>query len=141
MDNGWAMAALIGEMRAVEGQLGGSDNVDFPAIRENLAIGIQALEQATQWVLQTIGQEPNAALGASVNYMMLTGYVCGGWQMARAALAARTRLSSGTDGEFYRAKIATARFYAEQVLPKANALLVAVKSGGSTALALDEAQF
>jgi len=140
-DNGWAMAALIGEMRAVEGQLGGSDNVDFPAIRENLAVGIQALEQATQWMLQTIGEDPDAALGASVTYMMLTGYVCGGWQMARAALAARSRIGSGTDEDFCRAKIATARFYAEQILPKANALLAAVKSGASTALALAEEQF
>jgi 3-(methylthio)propanoyl-CoA dehydrogenase len=141
MDNGSAMAALIGEMRAVDGQLGGSDNIDFPAIRENFAIGIQALEQATQWMLQTTGQDPNAALGASVNYMMLTGYVCGGWQMARAALAARARLAEVADEDFYRAKIATARFYAEQILPKANALLTAVKSGGSTALMLSEDQF
>jgi hypothetical protein len=57
-DNGRAMAALIGEMRAVEGQLGGSDNVDFPAIRGNLAAGIQGLEQATEWILQTIGRIP-----------------------------------------------------------------------------------
>jgi len=140
-DNGRAMAALIGEMCAVDAQLGGSDNLDFPAIRENLAVGIQALEQATQWMLQTIGRDPDAALGASVNYMMLTGYVCGGWQMARAALVARARLNAGEDEDFCRAKIATARFYAEQILPKANALLTAVKSGASTALVLEEAQF
>ncbi len=141
LDNGRAMTALIGEMRAAEGQLGGSDNVDFPAIRENLTAGIQALEQSTQWMLKTIGEDPDAAMGASVNYMMLTGYVCGGWQMARAALAARVRLTSGADEDFYRAKIATARFYAEQILPKANALLTAVKSGASTALVLEEEQF
>jgi 3-(methylthio)propanoyl-CoA dehydrogenase len=141
MDNGASMAELIGEMRAVEGQLGGSDNVDFPAIRENLAVGIRGLEQATQWMLQTIGQDPNAALSASVNYMMLTGYVCGGWQMARAALAARARLQAGADEDFYRTKIATTRFYAEQILPKASALLAAVRSGASTAFALAEEQF
>jgi acyl-CoA dehydrogenase len=140
-DNGRAMAALIGEMCAVDAQLGGSDNLDFPAIRENLAVGIQALEQATQWMLQTIGRDPDAALGASVNYMMLTGYVCGGWQMAHAALVARARLNAGEDEDFCLAKIATARFYAEQILPKANALLTAVKSGASTALVLEEAQF
>ena len=97
-----AMAALIGEMRAVEGQLGGADNVDFPAIHESLAAGIQALEQATQWMLQTIGQDLDAAFGASVNYMMLTGYVRGGWQMARAALAAKARLTAGADEDFCR---------------------------------------
>jgi acyl-CoA dehydrogenase len=140
-DNGAAMAALIDEMRMVEDQLGGSDNNDFPSIRENLALGVEALEQATQWVSQTIREDANAALAASVNYMMLTGYVCGGWQMARAAIAARRMLASGADERFCHAKIATARFYTEQILPKASALLTAVKSGASTAFALDEEQF
>ena len=140
-DNGAAMAELIEEMRAAERQLGGSDNIDLPAIRDNLAVGVEALEQATQWVLQTIREDPNAAHAASVNYMMLTGYVCGGWQMARAAIATREMLASGGDEGFCRAKIATARFYAEQILPKTSALLTAVKSGASTAFALDEEQF
>ena len=52
---------------------------------------------------------------------MLTGYVCGGWQMARAALAAQAGLASGEDEGFYRAKIVTAVFYAQQILPKAGA--------------------
>jgi alkylation response protein AidB-like acyl-CoA dehydrogenase len=140
-DNGSAMTELIEEMRAVEDRLGGSDNADSPAIRESLAGGIRALEQATEWVLQTIRRDPNAALAASVSYMMLTGYVCGGWQMARAALAARARLGSGADDGFWRTKIATARFYAEQILPKASALLPIVRSGASTTFALDEEQF
>jgi acyl-CoA dehydrogenase len=106
-----------------------------------LTLGVEALEQATQWVSQTIRQDPNAVHAASVNYMMLTGYVCGGWQMARAAIAAKRMLASGADEGFCRAKIATARFYAEQILPKTSALSTAVKSGASTAFALDEEQF
>ncbi|MBV8093859.1 MAG: acyl-CoA dehydrogenase C-terminal domain-containing protein [Acetobacteraceae bacterium] len=141
MDKGQPMIALIAEMRNVESQLDAGDNADFPAIRAQLASGIQALEQASEWVLRTIGKDPDAALAASVNYMMLAGYVCGGWQMARAALAARTKLRAGEDEEFCRAKIATARFYAEQILPKASALLTIVKSGASTAFALGEEQF
>jgi acyl-CoA dehydrogenase len=113
----------------------------LPAVRESLAGGIRALEQATEWILQTIRRDPNAALAASVSYMMLTGYVCGGWQMACAALAARVRLGSGADEGFCRTKIATARFYAEQILPKASALLPIVRSGASSAFALDEEQF
>jgi 3-(methylthio)propanoyl-CoA dehydrogenase len=141
MDNGAAMADLIGEMRAVDAQLGGADNIDLPAIREKLATAIEALERATEWMLHTIRDDPNAALAASVNYMMLTGYVCGGWQMARAALAARAKLASAADERFCRAKIATAVFYAEQILPKASALFSVVKSGASAAFALDDEQF
>jgi 3-(methylthio)propanoyl-CoA dehydrogenase len=140
-DKAGAMAALLGEMRAVEAQFLEVEGADFASIRACLAEGIQALEQATQWMLATIERDPDAALAASVSYLMLTGYVCGGWQMARAALAARARLAAGRDAGFCRAKIATATFYAEQILPKATALLTVVKSGASTALALDEECF
>ncbi len=140
-DKGWAMAALIGEMRAVEPQLAQADGADFASIRAALRDGVLALEQATQWVLQTIEQDPDATLAASFSYLMLVGYVCGGWQMARAAVAARACLQSGEHKGFYRAKIATATFYAEQIMPKANALLSVVKSGASTALALGEECF
>jgi alkylation response protein AidB-like acyl-CoA dehydrogenase len=140
-DKGWAMAALIGEMRAVEPQLAEADGADFASIRGALRDGVLALEQATHWTLQTIEQDPEAALAASVSYLMLVGYVCGGWQMARAAVAARARLQSGEPKAFYRAKIATATFYAEQIMPKANALLSVVKSGASTALTLGEECF
>jgi hypothetical protein len=135
------MAGLIAEMRTVEQQLGGSDNADFPIIRDGLVTGIDTLERATRWVLRTIGDNPNAALAASVNYMMLTGYVCGGWQMARAALAARGRLAANGVDPFCRAKIATARFYADQIMPKAAALLAIVETGASTAFTLNEEQF
>ena len=135
-----AVTALIAEMRAVEAQLAAEADAQFATIRDRLAGGIEALEQSTRWMLETIGRSPDEALAASVAYMMLTGYVCGGWQMARAALAARAKLASGDDG-FCRAKIATARFYAEHILPKAGGLAGAVMSGASTALALPEEQF
>ena len=80
-------------------------------------------------------------MAASMSYLMLTGYVCGGWQMARAALVAQDKLEQGEDASFYGAKLITARFYAEQILPKAGALVQAIKSGGSSVMALNEEQF
>ena len=141
MGNGSAMAALIADMRSVMGQLGNAEGADFATIRDHLAAGIQALEQATEWLLQTIGRDPDEALAASFSFLMLTGYVCGGWQMARAALAAQAGLASGQDEGFYRAKIATAVFYAQQILPKSSALLAAVRSGASRARDLQEEYF
>ena len=140
-DNGRAMAALVGEMRTLEVHLGDTEGAGFALIRIALRDGILALEQATQWMLQTIGQDPNAALAGSVSYLMLVGYVCGGWQMARAAIASRTALRSGEKDEFYRTKIATAVFYAEQIMPKATALLSVVRSGASTARSLGDECF
>ncbi|HRD67625.1 MAG TPA: acyl-CoA dehydrogenase C-terminal domain-containing protein [Candidatus Competibacter sp.] len=141
MDRGAAMAELIQEMRDVQAELTRAGSAELMAIGESLTAGVQALERATQWVLQTLGRDPNAAAAASRNYLMLTGFVCGGWQMARAALVAKAKLDTGEDPAFHGAKLVTARFYAEQILPQADALLKIVCSGDSGAPALPVDQF
>jgi acyl-CoA dehydrogenase len=140
-DNGAAMKGLIAEMRDVEARLSIANGAEFPIIRARLADAIDALEQATAWLLEIIRTEPAAAMAASVNYMMLTGYVCGGWQMARAALAAHAGPVWEGDDEFRRAKIITATFYAEQILPKTVALLPMVRSGAAHAASLRDEDF
>ena len=71
----------------------------------------------------------------------LFGIVAGGWQMARAALVARERLVQGTgDAAFLRAKLLTARFYADHVLAQAPGLAEAVV-GGAAVLAYEDDQF
>ena len=58
------------------------------------------------------------------------GIVTGGWLMARQALAALGELANGGDDAAYlRAKVTTARYYAEQHLPQAAALHGAVTAG------------
>lgn len=141
MDKGAAMATLLDEMRAVEKELGQAQGDDMAAIRSCLNEGIKALADASDFLLGTMAQNPSGAMANSVNYLMLVGYVCGGWQMARAALAAQKKLAAGEDPNFYEAKIITSRFYAEQILPKAIALMHAVKGGGSAVMALAEEQF
>jgi butyryl-CoA dehydrogenase len=78
----------------------------------------------------------------SVPYLKLAGIVMGGWQMARAALAAERKLKAGEgDAGFYQAKIATARFFADHFLSQANAYRTAIVDGSSGVLALAEEQF
>ncbi|MFO1428733.1 MAG: acyl-CoA dehydrogenase C-terminal domain-containing protein [Candidatus Competibacteraceae bacterium] len=141
MDKGQAMLNLIADMHKVEEQLGKAGGDDLAAIKAGLGQGIEALNSATQWMLATIAQDAPSVMAVSVNYLMLSGYVCGGWQMARAALVAQQKLAAGEDPEFHEAKLITARFYAEQILPKATALLNAIKAGGKSTLALAEGQF
>jgi alkylation response protein AidB-like acyl-CoA dehydrogenase len=141
LDKGAAMANLIADMQAVEEQLGKAGGDDLAVIKTALGQGIEALNSATQWLLSTMAQDPSSVMAVSVNYLMLVGYVCGGWQMARAALIAQDKLAAGEEPDFYESKLVTARFYAEQILPKATALLYAVKAGGKSTLALAEAQF
>jgi hypothetical protein len=70
------------------------------------------------------------------------GIVAGGWQMARAALAAERKLAKKEgDQDFYAAKIVTARFYADHVLSQAPGLSATVAQGSAAVMALSDEQF
>ena len=140
-DRGAAMAALIVEMRQAVAELARSQDTQVASIGAALATGVDALESATAWMLHALASEPDAALASSVDYLMLTGYVCGGWQMGRAALVASRKSTANEDPDFHRAKLATARYYADKVLSKANALLDAIRSGSSSGTSLPIEQF
>ena len=67
----------------------------------------------------------------AVPFLKLFGIVAGGWQLARGAKISATRLAEGKgDPAFYKAKIATARFFAEHVLATAPGLAQTVIHGG-----------
>jgi alkylation response protein AidB-like acyl-CoA dehydrogenase len=140
-DGGAAMAALIAEMRQAAAEFARSQDTQVASIGAAFATGVEALDSATAWMLHALAGEPDAALASSVDYLMLTGYVCGGWQMGRAALVASRKSAANEDSDFHRAKLATARYYADKVLPKANALLEAIRSGSSSGTSLPIGQF
>ena len=73
---------------------------------------------------------------------MLAGTVVGAWQMGRAAEVAHKKLADKDgDADFYKAKIITARFYAEEILPRSAGYLEAATSDSSSAMELPEEQF
>jgi hypothetical protein len=140
-EKGATAFALINEMRKCDAELAASKNPDVAAMRENLKRAIDGLVAATQWVVDTFPANPNAVAAVSVPFLKLWGTAAGGWLMARAALIADAKLAASDDAEFCRAKIITARFYAEHILPQAAGLVGTVMGGSSSVLALDEAQF
>jgi len=140
-EKGATAFAMIEEMRSLDAELARSKNADVGAQRENLKRAVDSVAAATQWVVDTFPKDPNAVAAVSVPFLKLWGTVAGGWLMARAALVADSKLGPGGDSDFCRAKIATARFYAEHILPQAAALSSEVVNGASSVLALSEAQF
>ena len=138
-DHGEAVRALIGDMRATLARVASSRGT-AAVMRQPLEAAIDALESASGVLLATHARAPAEALAGSVPYLRLMGIAAGGWMMAESALAAARRLDESTgDPQFNRAKLATARFYAEQVLPTGPALLPAI-AGGATVMefALDD---
>jgi alkylation response protein AidB-like acyl-CoA dehydrogenase len=141
-DGGKTALSVIAEMRALDAELAKEKGAEFAAIRTQLAAAVSALKEAVEWMVVTYGKDTRAAHAASVPYLKLWGLTTGGWQMARAALAAAKHLADGKiDADFYRAKIATARFYADYFLPQTVALKHAIVTAGDSVLALSAEQF
>jgi alkylation response protein AidB-like acyl-CoA dehydrogenase len=139
-NKGEALADLLAEISGVAGDLKGSDNLgDLGAALEQ---AVATAEAGRTWVLENAPQDRFAAASASVNLLMLLGYVCGGWLMGLSALKAEGKLATGSgDTSFLEAKIATARFYFDHLLPRANACLTTIQAGSASTMALDEDQF
>ena len=141
-DGGETMLALVAEMRATAEEMKAAPGDDIEAIRTGLVAAADALEDATKWVAQTVKAELVNALAGSVPFLRLAGTALGGWLLARSALVAQTRLGQ-RDGDpaFLEAKLVTARFYAEVILPPALAQLGPLKAAGRTVFVLSEEQF
>ncbi|WP_176503056.1 acyl-CoA dehydrogenase C-terminal domain-containing protein [Cobetia sp. 5-11-6-3] len=81
-------------------------------------------------------QDREAVGAASVDYLMYAGYVTLGYLWARAGETARAALASGTgDATFYQAKLDTARFYFQRILPRTQGHAAMIRAGGETLMA------
>ena len=141
-DGGAVAKGLIAEVRATEAQLKQGAGDDFNAIARALGEGAAALESVVEFMVATVKSDIKGVYAGSVPYLRLAGIVLGGWQMGRAALAAQRKLDAGDgDAAFYKAKIATARFFADHILSQAASLRTAIVEGSAAVLALAEDQF
>lgn len=137
-DEGRGMKSLIADMRATVAELGATR--DMPDLKAALDCAIGDLESAVNWLISNAPGDPAAPGAASVNLLMLSGTVLGGWQMARSALAV-----AGNDGAyddaFCDAKLKTARFYIAQILPRASGYARAAMTDSTMLMSMSEAQF
>lgn len=87
-------------------------------------------------------QDKEEAGAASVDYLMYSGYIVMGFFWAKAAVAAHGQLEAGEgDSTFLRAKLFTARFYMERLMPRTQTLATTMLSGADNLMDLDEAHF
>jgi len=138
-DGGAVARAIAGQVEATEGELRTRGSADSLAMARRLTAARRAFLDAVDFVTKQGKASPNAVYAGSVPYLMLTGTLMAGWQMARALLVAETRLAEGVDVAFMQAKITTARFYGDHILNKAPALRDSIVEGAEsvTALALE----
>jgi hypothetical protein len=138
-DRGAAMTLLIDDL--VYGlELPGVAEADFQAVKIAATEALGLLREATTSALDQLAASPAQAMAVSVPYLELCGTVIAGALLARGAgVAARTLAAGSDEVAFYSAKLRTARFYADQVLPAAHGLARIVKAGAASVAQIDPA--
>jgi alkylation response protein AidB-like acyl-CoA dehydrogenase len=142
-DGGQTARAIAGQIEVTEAELLAQGSPAALAVAKRLQAARLALLDVIDFVAGNTKASPNAVFAGSVPYLMLAGNVVAGWQMARALLVAEQALTSGDAGDFgadfMRAKITTARFYADHLLTKAPGIRDSIVEGAEsvTALAVD----
>ncbi|MBU3079417.1 acyl-CoA dehydrogenase C-terminal domain-containing protein [Sphingomonas quercus] len=102
-----------------------------------MAKALGELQAATMWLMQNGLANPDNAGAAAYSYMELAGIVALGWMWLKMARASQAALDGGTDDRaFHEAKLITARFYAERILPDAGALRRKIEGGAEAVMAL-----
>ena len=115
-----------------------SADLELARFGDRLSEAVAATRRATEWLLTRGTSSPADALAGSAPYLRMLGTVVCGGLMAKAALAAAEQTDDPAG--FYRAKLVSAKFFGEQVLPGAAALEGPVTAGAGDLFALSPAQ-
>jgi hypothetical protein len=107
-----------------------------------LAKAFGALQQASAHIASVGLKDPEEAGAAATDYLRLMGLVALGYMWARMAKIAAGKLpESGEDAAFYKAKLVTARFFMERLLPQASSLWASIRAGKASMMELEDAAF
>jgi alkylation response protein AidB-like acyl-CoA dehydrogenase len=132
-DGGAVAKAVAAQVRATVAELEQRNSVAARAMAKRLAEAVQAYEEVVSYVVANTRSSIKDVFAGSVPYLMMAGYTLAGWALARSLIAAEQ--GSG-DAGFDAAKIATAHFYAANLLPRARALADSIVEGGAVTNAL-----
>ena len=138
-DGGSGARGLAAQIESTERELAASGSAHAQAMLKRLTAARLAFLDVVDFVVAQSKSHPNAVFAGSVPYLMPTGNLMAGWQMARALLVAERQLGAGVDEDFMKAKLATCRVYADHILSRAPGLRDAIVEGseGVTSMALE----
>lgn len=135
-DGGQVAQAIAAQIEQTEGELAKRDSVAARAVAKRLTAARKAFLDVVGFIVAQGKSSPNAVFAGSVPYLMLAGNLVAGWQLARSLLVAEDLLQKGQGADFMRAKIATARFYADHILSRAPGQRDAIVEGADSVTAL-----
>jgi 3-(methylsulfanyl)propanoyl-CoA dehydrogenase len=129
MSGGAAVGTYLDELRASVAAVNAANDPAFGATGARLGEAVDSLARATAWLLARLDTEPDAALAGATPYLRLFGLAAGGCMLADEALAAQRLTDGAADAP---GRVATARFFAEQLATAAGGLATSVTAGAAS---------
>lgn len=118
------------------------DQANMQEFIQPLSDWMKKLGQVTNSIAQRAEQNPDEVGAAAVDYLYFAGYVTLAYYWARMAATAQHALNHGSnDTAFYQAKICTAQFYFDKLLPRVNAHIAVIDTGAASLMQLDADAF
>lgn len=140
MNGGRALQAFLKLVADEVAQAKGNEKL--AGVAEALEKASGQLGAATMWLMQNAMANPDNAGAGAVHYMHILGIVSTGLMWLRMAKAAAGLLETGEgDARYLEAKLVTARFFAERIMPDAGALRRKIEGGAESLMAIDPDMF
>src|SRR6516164_2984790 len=139
-DGGRAIMAFFNEVQTYLKERTGSD--DMNVYLKPLGQSLAHLQEASMWFMQNAIAKPDNAGAGSYDYMHLFGLVALGYMWCRIAEAALAK-SPKANGSAARlnAKLVTARFFMERMLPETATRLARIQAGAGSTMELPDEAF
>jgi butyryl-CoA dehydrogenase len=133
LSGGETARAAIARMRKTQGAVAACRNPALGQTAARLREGIESLDRATSFMQSTMtGNRPDDALAGATPYLRLFGLAQGACGLARIALAADAAMQAGDADPAHGARLAVARFFAENILTAAPGLEITVTAGAAS---------
>jgi len=138
-DDGAGLQALLAE---IDETLNSIDEGDLTELKNSLTAARNELDTSAQHILDHHSDSPKFLGSVAYSFLMQMGFVCGAWYHLRSAAIAESKLASEAgDSNFYQHKQLAARFFINQLLPRAKAYHQAIVVGSGVGCELTAETF
>ncbi|MGH6682321.1 MAG: acyl-CoA dehydrogenase C-terminal domain-containing protein, partial [Pseudolabrys sp.] len=139
-DGGRALMAFFNEVQTYTKEKVADDKMK-PYVAP-LGVSLGHLQQASMWFMQNAMAKPDNAGAGSYDYMHLFGLVALGYMWCRIAEAALAKLPKANgSAPVMNAKLTTARFFMERMLPETVTHFARIQSGAASTMELPDEAF
>ena len=137
-DNGKGILELINEIKDETKELLNSENSKIKELSKKMSSSLNSAEKVVEHIVSVSNNKKRPAV-SGVNYLMMLGYIFGGWMMMKTAnKSIELKENSEIDKDFLDAKLITSSIYISSILPKIESLQTIIMNGDEDVLSMKQ---